>query len=58
MTDAEKKYSTLLQEIGELLERKNNEIAILKYQLEELRKKLRDAENHASGNKPGNIEMR
>ena len=27
-------------------------------QLEELRKKLRDAENHASGNKPVNIEMR
>lgn len=58
MTDAEKKYSTLLQEIGELLERKNNEIAILKYQLEELRKKLRDAENHASGNKPVKIETR
>ena len=58
MTDAEKKYSTLLQEIGELLERKNNEIAILKYQLEELRKKLRDEENHASGNKPVKIETR
>lgn len=58
MTDAEKKYSTLLQEIGELLERKNNEIVVLKYQLEELKKKLRDAENHASGNKPVTIETR
>lgn len=54
----EQKYNAVLRGIGELLKIKDDEIAILKYQIKDLSDKLRDAEKHACGSKPANIEIR
>lgn len=44
----EQKYSALLQEIGELLDNKNFAISCLKYEVEDLKKKLEAAEAELS----------
>lgn len=43
-------YVTLLAEIADVIERKNTEIYLLKYQLEEANKKLEEAEKHLPQN--------
>lgn len=44
MTEAERKYNTLLQEIAGLIESKNTEISVLKWRIKELEEKLKEAE--------------
>ena len=56
MTDAKKKYNALLQEIGDMIQRKNAEILLLKHQVEMLEVNLQAAEQHSYKN--ANIETR
>lgn len=47
MTTTEQKYTTLLQEIGELLDSKNTSIMCLQYEVDDLKEKLAAAESEA-----------
>ena len=44
MTDNEK-YQALLKEVGELLDNKNNRIAVLEWQLEQFKQKVAELES-------------
>lgn len=52
------KYSEILEWIGELLKIKNDEIAILKYQVKDLTDRLLDAERFSCNKKFEKIETR
>lgn len=41
----EQKYAELLKEVGELLHEKNNKIIVQKFQIEELERQLRTAQD-------------
>lgn len=49
--NSEEKYALLLKELATLLESKNSLIAVQQYQIEDLKKRLEDAE-HLLQNKP------
>lgn len=44
MTETEKKYNVLMQELADLLKSKNDEIAYLRYLVSDLEEKLKEAE--------------
>ena len=44
MTQAEERYNTLLQEVAALIQSKNDEISLLKWKVESLEAKLKEAE--------------
>lgn len=52
------KYSEILEWIGELLKIKNDEIAILKYQVKDLTDRLLEAERFSCNKKFEKIETR
>ena len=56
MADAKKNDSARLQEIGDMIQRKNAEILLLKHQVEMLEVNLQAAEQHSYKN--ANIETR
>lgn len=45
MTETEKKYNVLMQELATLLQKKNDEISMLKWRVADLEAKLKEAEN-------------
>lgn len=53
----EQKYNALLQELGELLESKNNTIFCLEYRVKELEEKLEAAEAEAKAAVAHSCEM-